>query len=108
MSEPTLSQWISLSDLAERLGLPRSAARGLLRGLLARERVTGAQILTRFGGTKRARYKISLSAIETHCPELIPVRTRIEAVASAVRGELEDLSERVSLLERKMQRIGRV
>lgn len=87
-------------DLSEVAAMLDEDPRRLRRYLLAVERDKGVQVLTRLGSAKRPHYKVTLSALRRHCPELVSEpevdaeKERMADIEAAFRTMVEHIGER--------------
>jgi LPS O-antigen subunit length determinant protein (WzzB/FepE family) len=72
----------------------RGRSRRLKRLLFARERQTKKRIMTRLGGDRRARYRITLSALRRYCPELF--KSKVQELQDNLKGFLKSIDDRIA------------
>lgn len=72
----------------------RGRARRLKRMVFARERETGKRIATRMGTKRKPAYKVSLSALRRHLPELF--KSKVDELEAVVTGYLAGIDERIA------------
>lgn len=72
----------------------RGRARRLKRIVFARERDTGKRIATRMGSSRKPAYKVSLSALRRHLPELF--KSKVDELETIVTGYLAGIDERIA------------
>lgn len=92
---------MSLTEAARLVGWEGSdvaVRRRLLRYLRSREGQTEASILVRVG----TAWKVTESAMRTHCPELFPVQTEAETI---LRDTLEALHQRAEETEEELSEL---
>jgi len=97
---PVLDRYITLAEAARAIGFPgtgRTPEIRLRRYLLRRERVLGITILVRFGTEASPRYRLTLSALRAHCPELFDTRVELTELLREHVAEIEQKLERVEL-----------
>lgn len=80
---------------AEKLGWSGSGrGRRLKRLVFSREEKTGKRIATRVGTSRRPAYKVSLSALRRHLPELF--KSKVDELEAIVSGYLAGIDERIA------------
>lgn len=107
VSTPALDRYITLADAARALrspGVGRTPEIRLRRYLLRRERVLGTTIMIRFGTPSSPRYRLTLSTLRAHCPELFD--TRVE-LTELLREHVEHIDERLEQLQRQDEALAR-
>jgi hypothetical protein len=72
----------------------KGRARRLKRLVLSREKSTGKRIATRIGTRTRPAYKLSLSALRRHLPELF--RSKVEDLADNLKSYLAEIDDRIA------------
>lgn len=88
-------QLMTLDQAALRLHWEgRGRARRLKRLLFARERQTKKRIMTRLGGEKMTKYRVTLSALRRYCPELF--KSKVHELQDNLKGFLKSIDERIS------------
>jgi hypothetical protein len=72
--------------------------RNLKRLLFAREKATGQQIMVRWRkrGTTRTEYRVTMSALRRHCPELFP--GKVDDLSRHFREYLLKIDERIAVI----------
>jgi len=84
---------LTLPQAQSRLKMKGPRGLRLKRYLLAKEKRTGKQIMQRLGGGKRASYRVTMSLLRKHCPELF--KSKVDELQSNFRRYLSHIDARI-------------
>lgn len=86
---------LSLDSAAGKLGWEGAHRRRRLKRLLfARERQTKKPIMTRLGSAKKPAYRVTMSALRKHTPELF--KSKVDELADNFRVYLSTIDDRIA------------
>ena len=86
---------LSLDQAAGKLGWEGAHRRRRLKRLLfARERQSKVAIMTRLGSVKKPAYRVTMSALRRHTPELF--KSKVDELADNFRVYLSTIDERIA------------
>lgn len=86
---------LSLDQAAGKLGWEGAHRRRRLKRLLfARERQTKKPIMTRLGSAKKPAYRVTMSALRKHTPELF--KSKVDDLAENFRNYLSTIDDRIA------------
>jgi hypothetical protein len=89
-----LSPTLTISELAEKLGMPRgrTSRQKLLRRLRAREAATDQRFLVKLGPGRNSPVGVSLASLREHCPTWFEKR---DEAAEMMREQMAHLQEQI-------------
>jgi hypothetical protein len=86
---------LTIPEAQRRLGFKGDPqGRRLLRLLIAKERSAGARFLIRQGGGQRQRFKVTMTAIRRHAPDLLP--SKVDKLRRDFSGYMKAIDDRIA------------
>lgn len=85
---------LTLGQAQKRLGMRGTRGLRLKAHLLAREKKAGVEIIHRRHNGRRTHYRVTMSALRRHCPELFP--SAVDELQRGFRTYLTEIDERIA------------